>query len=167
MLPITPKGARRWLRFSATRKGLFGGSKPWLAVFGAMKAKDQFNKVSKGGVAPVAFRQSLKHGHWFEIVHEDPPATRREKRTAKKTAKKAERLRVEAEAQPTRRRIRRATRAGVKAVKANEKVGPRRATVTALQLADSSLTKRQRKKRDAAHSAPLADLETLDRRRQR
>ncbi len=161
-MPLTPKAATRYIRWNATRKGIFGGSKMWLGVWGFLKLKGFAGKVTKKGEPELAFSQTVKPGHWFEIVHEKPPASRREKRKAKKAAAKAEAKRLKAQASPTRRNINRALRAAKSANKVNKAIGPGRNVAMALTVADSVLTKRQLKRRNEIDVSPRDPLEVLD-----
>ena len=53
MLPITPKGVRRYIRYNATRKGLFGGDRKWLVL---------------GGIGLVAFAPVAAFFVFFLVV---------------------------------------------------------------------------------------------------
>lgn len=68
-----PAYVKRTVRFNATRKGLLGGSRPWLAVFGLMQLVKWSGKVTKRGDAPIKFGESLQPGESFVISHVAPP----------------------------------------------------------------------------------------------
>ena len=70
----------RYLRFNATRKGLLGGSKGWLAVFAALTIGRQIGKVTKRGEAPIVYSERLEPGQVLVLTHEPPPPTRRQRR---------------------------------------------------------------------------------------
>lgn len=161
MLPITPKGVRRYVRYNATRRGLFGGSKFWLGVLGLGYLRRFAGRISKKGEAPVVYSKPLESGHWAEIVHEKPRPTRRARRKGRKASAKATRANKRAELDPTRRNLRKATSAQRKAAKANRHLGPTRATFAALKVSDDHLTRRQRRRRARASVEPLDPLETL------
>lgn len=76
--------AARYLRFNATRQGLLGGSKPWLAVFVLLRLAKQVNKVTKRGEMPLVFSEKLEPGASYVITH-IVPLTRKQRRRAKKT----------------------------------------------------------------------------------
>lgn len=60
----------RTLRRNALRKGLLGGSPLWRAVWGVQLALKGWNKISKGGEAPIEFDESLDEGGVWALVHE-------------------------------------------------------------------------------------------------
>ncbi len=53
--------ARR-VRYNALRKGLLGGSGPWLAVFVVLRLGRFVGKVTKRGEAPVIFSERMPPG---------------------------------------------------------------------------------------------------------
>lgn len=70
---------RRWVRFNATNKGLFGGSKLWLTVFGLGVLGRGANKVLKRGPMPVVLSEKLEPGQSMVITH--IPYEKRSRRT--------------------------------------------------------------------------------------
>ncbi|MEO0494622.1 MAG: hypothetical protein AAF081_14525 [Actinomycetota bacterium] len=75
-----PAYLKRTVRFNATRKGLLGGSRPWLVVFGLLRLAAWSGKVTKRGDAPVKFGESLQPGESFVITHIAPPKKERRRR---------------------------------------------------------------------------------------
>lgn len=71
MAALDPAYVKRAIKFNATRKGLLGGSRPWLVVFGLIRLARWSGKVTKRGEAPVVLSEKLKVGEAFEIVHLD------------------------------------------------------------------------------------------------
>ena len=64
-----PAYVKRSFRFNATRKGLLGGSRFWLAMFGVLQVAKWSGKVTKRGEAPVKFSESLNPGESFVVRH--------------------------------------------------------------------------------------------------
>jgi hypothetical protein len=71
---------RRYLRLNAIRRGLFGGSKPWLAVFVLGVIGRQVGKVTKRGEMPLVLSERLKPGEGLVITHLAPSRRRRGRR---------------------------------------------------------------------------------------
>lgn len=163
MMPITPKGMRRYIRYNATRRGLLGGSKLWLAVWAAGRARGFWGRVTKKGQAPLVYRGAVPSGHWNEIVHEKPRPSAGQVKAGAKTARKADKAARRAEVAPTRRNIRRAVRAQVRAADANRHLGPQRTPVDPLRIDKRRLTLLQRRALAKAGVEPLRPLEALDR----
>jgi len=69
---------RRRIRVKAIRRGLLGGSKPWLAIFALGLLGRGMTKITKRGVFPVVFSEPLKPGERLLITHIVP--TRRGRR---------------------------------------------------------------------------------------
>jgi len=69
MAGLGPRYIKRAITFNATRKGLLGGSRPWLVVFGLIRLARWSGKVTKRGEAPITFSEKLKVGESYEIVH--------------------------------------------------------------------------------------------------
>ena len=69
-----PAYLKRTIRFKATRQGLLGGSRRWLAVFGLLQFLKWSGKVTKRGEAPIKFGESLELGESFLITHMAPPS---------------------------------------------------------------------------------------------
>ena len=59
----------RLIRSNALRKGLLGGSPFWRAVWVVSFLRRRWNKVSKGGEAPITFTEPLKEGEAWTLVH--------------------------------------------------------------------------------------------------
>lgn len=62
----------RTVRLNSIRKGLLGGSKFWLAVFGARFIGSRVQRVTKGGEKPIRFSEPLAAGESLVITHIDP-----------------------------------------------------------------------------------------------
>jgi hypothetical protein len=67
---------RRYIRINALRRGVFGGSKPWLAVFVLGIIGRQVGKVTKRGEMPIVLSERLKPGEGLVITHLAPPRRR-------------------------------------------------------------------------------------------
>jgi hypothetical protein len=77
MLTYLRKGVlRRYLRLNAIRRGLLGGSKPWLAVLVLGIIGRQVGKVTKRGEMPLVLSEPLKQGEGLVITHLAPPRRR-------------------------------------------------------------------------------------------
>ena len=63
---------RRRFRTKMIRRGLLGGSKPWLALFALSLLGRGMNRVAKRGVIPVVFSEPLKPGERMLITHIAP-----------------------------------------------------------------------------------------------
>ncbi|MGI9604286.1 MAG: hypothetical protein ACR2QE_20575 [Acidimicrobiales bacterium] len=163
MLPITPKGFRRYVKYNATRKGLFGGSKLWLGVYAAGRLRTFSGQLSKKGEAPLVFSGPVSEGHWAQVVHENPRPDRSAVKAGQRAATKADRLSRKAEARPTDRNIRRAVRAQVRSGRRNRSLGPERVAVATLSVDPSLLSRRQRRRLAKAQIAPLNKMEKLAR----
>ena len=73
MLSYLRKGVlRRYLRVNALRRGVLGGSRPWLAILVLGLIGRGLGKVSKRGEAPIAFREALEPGQSLLITHLAP-----------------------------------------------------------------------------------------------
>lgn len=59
----------RLIRSNALRKGLLGGSPFWRAVWLFSFLRRRWNKVSKGGEAPITFTEPLEEGQAWALVH--------------------------------------------------------------------------------------------------
>jgi len=87
MLQTVRKGGlRRYIRMSALRKGIFGGSRPWLIVFALLRLGGFIGKITKRGEMPLALSEPLKRGETMVIKHSKAP-TRRERKAARREAK--------------------------------------------------------------------------------
>jgi hypothetical protein len=71
---------RRYVRLNAIRRGLFGGSRPWLVVFVLGLIGRQIGKVTKRGEMPLVLSERLKPGEGLLITHLTPPRRRRRSR---------------------------------------------------------------------------------------
>lgn len=86
MLRTVRKGLlRRYIRMSALRKGIFGGSRPWLVVFLMLRMGGLIGKITKRGEMPLALSEPLKRGQTMIIEHKRAP-TRRERKAAQRRA---------------------------------------------------------------------------------
>ena len=63
---------RRYIRLNAFRRGLLGGSKPWLAIFVLSMLRRQMGKVTKRGEMPLVLSEALKPGEALLITHLAP-----------------------------------------------------------------------------------------------
>lgn len=70
---------RRTIRVNSIRKGLLGGSKFWLAVFGARFIGARIQTITKRGEMPVRYSEKLEVGQRIEISHLDPSSGGRAK----------------------------------------------------------------------------------------
>jgi hypothetical protein len=68
---------KRYIRTSAIRRGLLGGDRFWMVVFGLGLLGRQANKVLKRGDAPILFSERLKPGESFVITHFAEPSRQR------------------------------------------------------------------------------------------
>ena len=68
---------RQYIRMNAFRRGLLGGSRPWLAVFVLSLLGRRVGKITKRGVMPVVLSEALKPGESMIITHLSPPKRRR------------------------------------------------------------------------------------------
>ena len=73
-----PAYLKRTVRFNATRKGLLGGNRLWLTVFGLLQLAKWSGKVTKRGEAPIKFSESLKPGESFVVRHIDATTAKAE-----------------------------------------------------------------------------------------
>lgn len=60
---------RRYIRMNALRRGVFGGSKPWLVIFVLSMLRRQMGKVTKRGEMPLVLSERLKPGESMVITH--------------------------------------------------------------------------------------------------
>ena len=73
MFTMLRKGVlRRYIRMNALRRGLLGGSRPWLAVFVLGLLGRQMGKVTKRGEMPLVLSEALKPGEALLITHIAP-----------------------------------------------------------------------------------------------
>ena len=73
MIAFPRRGALcNYLRINAFRRGLLGGSRPWLAVFVLGLLGRNVGKVTKRGVMPVRLSEPLKPGESMLITHLAP-----------------------------------------------------------------------------------------------
>ncbi len=87
MLRILRNGfLRRYIRMLALRKGIFGGSRPWLIVFVLLRTGNFIGKITKRGEMPLALSEPLKRGQTMVIEHTKAP-TRRQRKAARRAAK--------------------------------------------------------------------------------
>jgi hypothetical protein len=63
---------RRYIRMNALRRGLLGGSRPWLAIFVLGMLRRQMGKVTKRGEMPLRLSEALKPGESMIITHIAP-----------------------------------------------------------------------------------------------
>ena len=73
-----PAYLKRTFRFNATRKGLLGGSRFWLSMYGFLQLAKWAGKVTKRGEAPVKFSESLAAGESFVVRHVDAKTAKAE-----------------------------------------------------------------------------------------
>ena len=59
----------RLIRTNALRKGLFGGHPLWRAVWVFQLLRKGWNRISKGGEAPVTFSEPITEGTAWTLVH--------------------------------------------------------------------------------------------------
>lgn len=71
---LGPTALKQTVRKNALRRGLLGGSRPWLVVFAVLRFAKWSSKVTKRGEAPIAFRQTLSPGQSLVITHLEEPA---------------------------------------------------------------------------------------------
>jgi hypothetical protein len=67
-----PTYVKRTIRANGIRKGLLGGSRFWLVIFGLGYLSRWSGKVSKRGEMPMRFSEPLKPGESIVIRHVDP-----------------------------------------------------------------------------------------------
>ena len=79
---------RRWFRYNALRKGLFGQQGPWFALFVLSVLGRRMNTVLKRGPMPLRFSEKLEPGASYVISHVVPPS-RRQRRKAKRAQRRA------------------------------------------------------------------------------
>jgi hypothetical protein len=73
MLTYLRKGfLRRYIRMNALRRGLLGGSRPWLAIFVLGLLRRRVGKVTKRGEMPLVLSEALKPGEALLITHLAP-----------------------------------------------------------------------------------------------
>jgi hypothetical protein len=83
MLTMLRKGyLRRYIRVNALRRGVFGGSKPWLVIFVLGMLRRQMGKVTKRGEMPLVLSEALKPGQALLITHIAPKRRGRRGRTS-------------------------------------------------------------------------------------
>ena len=63
---------RNYIRANAIRRGLLGGSRPWLAVLVFSFCARRVGKVTKRGVMPLVLSEALKPGESMIITHLAP-----------------------------------------------------------------------------------------------
>ncbi|MEO8694909.1 MAG: hypothetical protein ABI658_15385 [Acidimicrobiales bacterium] len=63
---------RRYIRMNALRRGLLGGSRPWLVIFVLGMLRRQMGKVTKRGEMPLRLSEALKPGESMIITHIAP-----------------------------------------------------------------------------------------------
>lgn len=68
---------RNYIRVNAIRRGLLGGSRPWLAMLVLSFLGRRIGKVTKRGVMPVVLSEALKPGESMVITHLRPERRRR------------------------------------------------------------------------------------------
>ena len=73
---------RTYIRANAIRRGLLGGSRPWLAVWVLSFLARRVGKVTKRGVMPVLLSEALKPGESMIITHLAPKRRRRGRGTS-------------------------------------------------------------------------------------
>ena len=71
-----PAYVKRTLRYNSVRRGLFGGNRFWLTMFGLGQLARWSGKVTKRGDMPVRFTEKLAPGEAYEIRHVAPPKRR-------------------------------------------------------------------------------------------
>ncbi len=62
----------RTIRLNSIRKGLLGGSKFWLTVFGVRFVGSRIQIITKRGEKPIRFSESLAVGETLTISHRPP-----------------------------------------------------------------------------------------------
>jgi len=83
MLTMLRKGyLRRYIRVNALRRGVLGGSKPWLVIFVLGMLRRQMGKVTKRGEMPLVLSEALKPGQALLITHIAPKRRGRRGRTS-------------------------------------------------------------------------------------
>lgn len=71
---LGPAYVRRTVRMNSIRKGLLGGSRFWLVVFGLLQIGRWSGNVTKRGEMPVRYSERLEPGEAIVIRHIDPGA---------------------------------------------------------------------------------------------
>lgn len=71
-----PAYVKRTIRFNSIRRGLLGGNRFWLTMFGVLQLARWSGKVTKRGEMPVRFTEQLGPGEAYEIRHVAPPKRR-------------------------------------------------------------------------------------------
>ena len=66
-----PTYLKRTVRMNGVRKGLLGGSRFWLAMFGLGYVARWTGKVTKRGEMPVKYSEQLQPGEQLVIRHID------------------------------------------------------------------------------------------------
>lgn len=66
-----PTYVKRTIRMNSIRKGLLGGSRFWLTIFGLGYVARWSGKVTKRGEMPIRFSEGLKPGEELVIRHID------------------------------------------------------------------------------------------------
>ena len=69
---LGPSFVKRTVRRNSIRKGLLGGSRFWLAIFGLGYLARWSGKVTKRGEMPIRLSEALKPGESIVIRHIDP-----------------------------------------------------------------------------------------------
>ena len=64
-----PAYVKRTIRMNSIRKGLLGGSRFWLVVFGLGYVARWSGKVTKRGEMPIRYSEALKPGEELVIRH--------------------------------------------------------------------------------------------------
>ena len=72
MAPYRRGYVKRYIRVNALRRGVFGGSRFWTAVFAAGLVGRWFGKVTKRGEMPVITSDDLQPGESLVIRHLRP-----------------------------------------------------------------------------------------------
>ncbi|MDG2027500.1 MAG: hypothetical protein P8J50_10340 [Acidimicrobiales bacterium] len=64
-----PAFVKRTIRMNGIRKGLLGGSRFWLVIFGLGYVARWSGKVTKRGEMPIRYSEKLKPGESIVISH--------------------------------------------------------------------------------------------------
>lgn len=64
-----PAFVKRSIRTNSVRKGLLGGSRFWLVIFGLRHVARWSGKVTKRGEMPIRFSEPLQPGEQLVIRH--------------------------------------------------------------------------------------------------
>jgi len=59
----------RIIEMNAVRKGLWGGSRTWRAVWVMLALRNGWLKLTKSGEGPISFTEPLREGEAWAIVH--------------------------------------------------------------------------------------------------